>query len=72
MGLAEVVVVVEHHQSRAMITGQLPWNAGGALGCSRGSTKSGQGSNLLIFDGAYPLIDVDSFVHLMKGSRRVW
>ena len=27
-----------------------------------------KGSNLIIFDGAYPLVDVDSFIHLIKGS----
>lgn len=71
VGLAEVVVVVEAPiKSGAMITGRIAMECGVELWAVPGRINEGvaRGSNLLIFDGAYPLIDVDSFVHLMKGS----
>ena len=71
VGLADVVVVVEAPlKSGAMITGRIAMEHGIETWAVPGRIDEGvaKGSNLLIFDGAYPLVDVNSFIYLMKGS----
>ncbi len=70
-GLADVVVIVEAPtKSGAMITGRIAMECGIETWSVPGRIDEGvaKGSNLIIFDGAYPLVDVDSFIHLIKGS----
>ena len=71
VGLADVAIIVEAPlKSGAMITGRIAMEHGIETWAVPGRIDEGvaKGSNLLIFDGAYPLVDVDSFVYLMKGS----
>ena len=73
VGLASRLVVVEApKRSGAMITARLALDASREVWVVPGRLGEGvcQGSNRLLFDGAFPLVDLDEFVGL-NGSRQL-